>query len=315
MPALYIPPQEISFRLLGCNSNKYLYSRPSNDPTFFHYGDGPYADQWWQLLPGTGNKAGYYAIKSKCTGKVIWSRNSPEPKIGHIDSNGGYDDNWFKLEVGTGKNANYFRLRNYHSDTVLFSRSQNDPTLWNYPGNGGVYDDQYFTFLFEDMEISRIAYRLDQAKILSNTPEVIGSAVDRNRSTVNQTMEFSFSDTKTTSSSFDYTLGFAVTVGASGKVEIPFVAEGAVKVDVSNSHTFTWGSVTTESKVYATKFNVTAAPNSKITATATVTRSDLDVPFTLYSRSVATGYEVATEGIYRGVTFWNTQCDYTQEAL
>ena len=73
--------------------------------------------------------------------------------------------------------------------------------------------------------------------------------------------------------------------------------------------------MTTESKVYATKFSVTAPPNTKITATATVTRADVEVPFTIYSKSVATGYEVATEGIYKGVTFWNVECDYKQEDL
>jgi hypothetical protein len=29
------------------------------------------------------------------------------------------------------------------------------------------------------------------------------------------------------------------------------------------------------------------------------------VPFKAYSRSVATGYEVVTHGIFRGVTFWD----------
>ena len=114
---------------------------------------------------------------------------------------------------------------------------------------------------------------------------------------------------------FNYTLGFTITIGASGKAGVPFVAEDEVKVETSNSHTFTWGSETTESKVYETKFSVTAPPNSKMTASATVTRADIDVPFAIYSKSVATGDEVATEGIYKGVTHWNIECDYKQDSL
>lgn len=311
MPALYIPPEEISVRIRSCATNKCFYSRFSPDPKFNLWDEGPYLDQWWQLIPGTGDKEGAYAIKSKVTGRVIFSKASA-PYVGAIDSNGKYDDNWFKLEVGTGKNANYFRLRSFFVDLVIFSNEK--VTLGNYAAEP-VYDDQYFTFVFEDMEISRIVYTLDQAQILSNTPVVIGSQVNNNLTSHDQTMEFSFSETKTTSYSFDYTEGFTITVGASAKVNIPLVAEFGVKVDVSNSHSLKWGSVSTESKVYAAKFSVTAPPNTKITATATVTRSELEVPFTIYSKSVATGYEVVTKGIYHGVNFWNTRCDYKQEAL
>ncbi|KAA8894423.1 hemolytic lectin [Sphaerosporella brunnea] len=312
---MYIPPKEISFRLRGYSSGYVLYSRKQNEPTFFHYGGPVYDDQWWQLIPGTGKHAGYYLIKSKFTGNVIWSRNSPDPRIGHIGGNGQYEDNWFKFEPGTGKLAGNFRIRNFASDAVLYSRTHNDPTLYNYPGNSNVYDDQYFTFLFEDMEINRVEYKIDQAKILSNVPEVIGSATQRNDSSVNQTVEFNFSRTESNSSSFDYTLGFTITVGASGKVGIPFVAEGQVKVDVSNSHTMKWGTTTTESKTYSARFPATAPPHTKITATATVTRANIEVPFTIYSRSVATGFEVATQGIYHGVTYWNIASDIKEVPL
>jgi hypothetical protein len=315
MPELYIPPKEISFRLRGYSSNYVLFSRYKPNPTFDHFGGGTYDDQWWQLVPGTGKHVGYYLFKSKYTGKVIFSRNSPDPRVGHIDGDGMHDDNWFKLEVGTGKLASHFRIRNYASDTVLYSRTHNNPTLYNYPGNSNVYDDHYFTFLFEDMEINRVEYQTDQAKVLASVPEVIGTMTQRNNTAVNQTVEFDFARTETNSSSFDYTLGFTITVGTSGKVGIPFVAEGQVKVDISNSHALKWGTTTTESKTYSTRFPATAPPYRKITATATVTRSNIEVPFTVYSRSVATGFEVATHGIYHGVTYWNIQSDIKEEPL
>ena len=45
MAPLYIPPKKLTFRLRGRQNQEYFYSRPNNEPTFFHYGDGPYADQ------------------------------------------------------------------------------------------------------------------------------------------------------------------------------------------------------------------------------------------------------------------------------
>lgn len=202
-PGMFIPPEEINFRLFGCESQKYLFSRYSNDPTFFHHGDGPCDDQWWHLVHGKGDKAGSYAIQSKYTNKVIFSRTFTNPKVGHADGGGAYDDNWFKLEAGTGKHARHFRLRNDSTNTVLFSRSVDNPTLGNHPADAKTCEDQYFTFMFEDMKISRITYNRDEAKILSESPEVIGTGSQQNQSSINQTMEFSFSESKTTASSFN----------------------------------------------------------------------------------------------------------------
>ncbi|BBN13643.1 hypothetical protein MPTK1_6g05220 [Marchantia polymorpha subsp. ruderalis] len=315
MPELYIPPKEISFRLRGYRSNYVLFSRNKPDPKCGHTSVGPNADQWWQLVPGTGQHAGYYLIKSKFTGKVLFSRRTRDPPVGDIDGDGKYNDNWFKFEVGTGKLASHFRIRNYASDTVLVSRTHRNPTFYNHAGIGDVHEDQYFTFLFEDMAINRVEYQIDQAKVLASVPEVIGTTTLRNDSAINQTVEFDFARTETISSSFDYTVGFTITVGTSGKIGIPFVTEGQIKVDISNSHELKWGTTTTESKTYSIRFPAIAPPRHSIIGTGTVTCSNIEVPFTIYSKSVATGFEVATHGIYRGVTYWNIQSSIKQGPL
>lgn len=328
VPDMFIPPEGINFRLLGCVSQKYLYSRPSNDPTFFHYEEGPFDDQWWHLLHGKGDRAGYYAIQSKYTGKVIFSRTSADPRVGHVDGDGMYKDNWFKLEPGTGKNDGRFRLRNDASNTVLFSRSiesmarsgiaiigEDYLTLGNHPADAKPFDDQYFSFMFEDMKISKIEYKHDEARILAQKPEIIGVETQINDSEVPQTMEFSFSQTRATSYTFSHKFGHSITIGASGKVGIPLIAEGEVKLETTQTYEFSWGQQTTDSTVIGTKFNVTAPRNSRLTASAKVTRADVDVPFTVYFKSAATGYEVAIDGIYKGVSYWNTVCEYKQDAL
>ncbi|WEW60424.1 hypothetical protein PRK78_005910 [Emydomyces testavorans] len=315
MPELYIPPPQISFRLKSYSTNYVLYSRHSNEPTFDHFGGSIFDDQWWQLIPGTGKHSGYYLIKSKKTGKVLFSRNSPAPYVGHVGGNGQYDDNYFKLEAGSGKHANHFRLRNYASDTVIYSRLTRTPNLGNYDAWRTVYDDQYWMFHFEDMEISRITYQIDQGKIIASNTEQLGSETVTNNSSINQTAEFDFSETKTTSSTFERTHGFTISAGESGKLEVPFVADYTLKLELSTTHTFKWGETATESKLYAARFPATAAPHTKITATATITRSQIAVPFTIYSKSVSTGYEVATHGTYRGITYWNICSDIKETKL
>ncbi|WEW55458.1 hypothetical protein PRK78_000889 [Emydomyces testavorans] len=315
MPDLYIPPSNIAFRLRNCSSNYVLYSRKANEPLFYHYGGAIADDQFWYLIPGTGKYDGYYLIKSKCTGKVIFSRNSPDPKVSHVEGDGKWDDNYFKIEAGSGEHKTHFRLRNFSSDTVIFSRTTAEPYLANCAASYGPCDDQYFRFEFEDMDVDRIEYKIDKGQILSSVPEAMGSDSLRNTSTVNQSVEFDFSKTKTLSSSFDYTLGFSITVGRSVKVAVPEVADAELKVDYTNSHEFKWGSTTTESVTFDAKVPVVAPPSTKVTATATITCCNIEVPYTIYLKSVATGATVTSQGIYRGVTYWNIESSITQQNI
>lgn len=313
MPELYIPPTEIFFKLLSYSSNHVLFSRDS-DPTFGHYEGPDSRDQWWSLIPGTGKHAGCYAIKSKYTDKFLFSRHM-EPRVGHIDSDGKYDDNWFRLERGTGKLANHFRLRNFSSDMVIVSRTHVEPHLTNYSGTAKSHDDHYFSFVFEDTEIVRIKYNDEEGRILSSTPEVLNTVKRNNNTPSPNTVKVTFSETQTITSNFEYAAGFKATVEASGEVGIPFVAEGKVRVELSTSHDFKWGSSVGETKTFETEFSAIVEPYSSIVATYRATKSNITMPFTVYSKSVETGYEVATEGVYRGVTYWDITSDVDTKEL
>jgi len=92
--AFYIPPQGLGFRVVGYVSQCAIFSRNSPDPTVSHYSifNGAFPDQWFTLLYGTGNHAGLYAIRGVETAKVLYSRQQPDPRVGHIDGDGKYDD-------------------------------------------------------------------------------------------------------------------------------------------------------------------------------------------------------------------------------
>ena len=95
MPDLYIPPKEISFRLKNKSTNKVLFSRKQS-PTFGQFDGETFADQYWQLVPGTGEWKGQYLVKSMVTGKILFSRTQRSPPVDHIDSDGRWADQWFK---------------------------------------------------------------------------------------------------------------------------------------------------------------------------------------------------------------------------
>lgn len=90
---IYTPPHGIFFRLVGYASQYVIFSRTNQEPQVGHYPSVyMYDDQFFQLIPGTGEHSGLFAIKSKASGKVLFSRNGPDPYVYHIDGDGYYKD-------------------------------------------------------------------------------------------------------------------------------------------------------------------------------------------------------------------------------
>ncbi|KAH7885575.1 hemolytic lectin [Phlebopus sp. FC_14] len=236
MSEFYIPPNGIYFRLLGYVSQYVLYSRYEDPQVGQVSRDRLYEDQYFTLIHGTGAREGTYAIKSLRTGNVLFSRNPEQPHIGNVSGDGEYNDNWFKLEVGTGKYAQQFRL-------VTPFR---------------VYSDQYFSFLWEDLEVKRVEYDLDLGQIVSSTPLVIANQTQTNYSSHDQEMSFELDETVTHISTFEYSLGLNITFGTTFKAGVPIVAEAEFSIDFQINNQFTWGQTTEFSESYRATFPVHA---------------------------------------------------------
>ena len=299
MSELYLPPEGLPFRLYADEYKRVLFSSDHGDPRFGVVEPEPaYGDQFWRLIRGTGEYEGYYKFKSERTGLNLFSR-TPEPHVGVYED--GYSDQWFKLEQGSGQRKSSFRILNYAGDRVLFVK---DGHVNNYAEISNVYDDQYFHFDFHDMEIIGITYHVDRGEILASAPQFIGEETLINDSETNQSMVIHFSKAVAVEYSFEHSHGFSITVGASGKVGIPFVAEGEIRTEVSTQHTLTWGQSTREEVEISMDFPVVCLPNSTVKCTANATCSNLEVPFTIKSRSTTTGIVVETDGVYHGVSYW-----------
>ena len=97
---------------------------------------------------------------------------------------------------------------------MLFSRFHPEPGFYNYPASE-VYGDQYWTFDFTHLSlaIKSVDYDVDQGTIDELSPITLADQTLTNNSDTEQEMSFSFSQTVTHTSTFEYSLGFQITVG------------------------------------------------------------------------------------------------------
>lgn len=246
----------------------------------------------------------------------MFSRASPDPRVDHISGDGYYAGNWFFLEFSSsGKRANQFRIRNKATDIVHVSRLTQDPQVTNYAGTSGVYDDQYFSFACEPVTLDRIEYHVDRASILSSTVVAMGSQTNRNNSDVEQNIEMTFTKTESVWYTWDYTVAFTVGIRAGGKVGIPFVADGEVRMDASNMHSWSPSKTTTDEISVSEAVTVTAPAHTQFVATASFTKSVVNVPFTMYAKMDSTGASTSVKGVYNGASLWNVSVSFKQEAI
>ncbi|KAF7368218.1 Hemolytic lectin LSLb [Mycena venus] len=313
MPELYIPSEGIYFRLLGYSSNCCIYSRNENEPYVSHYdvSNGAFAGQWFSVLAGTGTHAGLYAIKGKGSGKVLYSRANNDPKVSYIAGDGQYEDKfWFRFDEGTGTYKGHFRLITPSENMALYSRASNDPTFHNYSASS-VYSDHYFSFLFEDMTVKKVEYDTDKAQITSSQQLVIFNEEYANGGSIDMQTSISVSETKTHTSTFDYTLGFTITVGATFSAKLPYVANGKVTTSVANQHQFKWGSTDSITHHWSATFNATIPPHKTIKAVSTVTQGTLTVPYTI-TLSSKSGITTTTKGTWSGTSTWDLKNTVTE---
>ncbi|KAH7885577.1 hypothetical protein F5I97DRAFT_1968286 [Phlebopus sp. FC_14] len=158
-----------------------------------------------------------------------------------------------------------------------------------------VYSDQYFSFLWEDLEVERVEYDLDLGHIVSSTPLIIANQTLTNYSNHDQEMSFELDETVTHTSTFEYNI-------QSGR---SIVNEAEFSIDFSVNNQFTWGQTTEFSESYRATFPFHAGPGSTVRAVSTVNRGELRVPFTIHLSSKRTGVQTETKGIWSGVSTWD----------
>lgn len=278
---------------------------------FDHY-DG----KLWNIKPGTAN-LGTYAFVNKLSKEVLYSNSL-----------------WLTLSSGRTRvfSGDYFHMRSVDQGDNVFHmwkdslfpvkdagvHAEREVKESSHPGTTDVVDDSLFSFLPNDfgnkLRWDRIELDIDNGRILSSTPEAAAPQVIVNNTDVNQSQYVEFTLKVEKSSSFEHTHGFSIMAGTGGKVGIPFVAEGSIKLETTTTHNWTWGNTETRTSEVTANFPVVAPPRSTVTATAMMTRSVLDIPFRIYTTSPSSGIEIVTHGIYKGVDVWGLRSELNQHS-
>ncbi|KAF1837274.1 hypothetical protein BDW02DRAFT_645584 [Decorospora gaudefroyi] len=312
MSESYIPPKELSFRLKNKSNSKVLFSR-KEEPTFGDYGgEDAFSDQWFHLQPGTGEWEGRYLVKSNFTDNCIFSRTHQEPYVDHTDGNGKWADQWFKIEPGKGERTGWFRLKNTSSNTVVTST---DDGVNNSEADGETDDDQYWSFLLEDVKFVDIKYDVDVGKLLSETPVVISTGSETNATSINQPLTLTLVETKTTTHIWEKTNGLDITASITVSVGVPEVVGASSTISVSKTMDVKQGEHKTNSRAYGLTVPVIAPPNTRVSAQVTMTLTELEVPYTMTWKSAKTEYEFKTKGIYKGACYFNADCMASESPL
>lgn len=92
---------------------------------------------------------------------------------------------------------------------ALVSRTHRDPHYYN-NNAPDVYPDQYFTLLYEDMQIDSVEYDVDLGTITQSTPIILASEVLTNNVSSVQQTTVTVNQTTTHTSSFNFTFGFKI---------------------------------------------------------------------------------------------------------
>ncbi|SJK98752.1 uncharacterized protein ARMOST_02021 [Armillaria ostoyae] len=173
-----------------------------------------------------------------------------------------------------------------------------------------INPDHYFSFAFEDMVVRRVEYDVALGKISNETSHVLADHTLRNNSRHEQAVAFGFSESITHTSTFEYTTGFTITVGTEFSAGIPFVSEGKISIEASQSNEWKFGTQNTFSKTYTAHFSgLKAGPHQTVHAVSSVKLGTLEVPYTIYLASKSAGVEVVTSGLWRGVSSWELHHD------
>jgi hypothetical protein len=125
---------------------------------------------------------------------------------------------WFRFEPGIGKYANRFRIICPSSNTALVCGNYyEDPGLVRNISATGPYNDnpidQYFSFVFEDMDFVGINYDLDRGTTSDVLPFVLSSQMLTNNTSAPQQISVEREETVMSSSCWRYESGFPLDAG------------------------------------------------------------------------------------------------------
>jgi hypothetical protein len=159
-----------------------------------------------------------------------------------------------------------------------------------------------------------ISYDTANAQIVSASAETLDRVTNTNSTNVQQSTTVSGEKSVAESYGWKHTQGVKVT--ASAKVGIPLI--GSTQITVEGSLNFEQNGTTTTSRKFAWQQPVIVPAKSKVVATVAVTKTTLNVPYTMHGAFVySSGLRVpgTSGGLFTGVNGHDLDVTLTQYNL
>jgi hypothetical protein len=134
----------------------------------------------------------------------------------------------------------------------------------------------------------------------ASTPKIIATQTLTNDTSIEQRVEFTYSEEVTDESSFSHEFGVEIGVGTEFSCGLPTIAEGKISVEAKAAYNMEWGKSKSTTRSFSGSIPVTVPANSTIECKALFTEDKLKVP---YKISWLSGD--VSEGIWHGVKSWD----------
>ncbi|KAF9072621.1 hemolytic lectin [Rhodocollybia butyracea] len=309
---VYVPPRGIYFRLLSYHIQHVLSSRIHIEPqVFLSPVEEQCTDQLYTVVTADETSSeesqkhpGLFLLKNRETGYVLCTSANRSVGQLHDVSN----DCWFRFEAGPEALKNRFRICCPSLNMVLVCNNDGGPLVGAYIPTGPQDSDlvdQYFSFLFEEMEIVQIQYDLDQARTSSTKPHVVMKQMASNNTSTTQQMTLEKDENETHTALWKYTSGFPLSAGTSLKALVPVIRETKFSVELVSNEMMKFSDPNFFTKSWKASFSVNVDAGQTVRVASTVTRGQVEVPYTMFLRSTIAHIEVETKGIWIGESTWD----------
>jgi hypothetical protein len=170
--------------------------------------------------------------------------------------------------------------------------------LWRADDSSGR---QQWILVPEDVEIAKIDYNTTGG-LISQPPDFISEVSVTNDSDVAQSTTVKFQKKAIESSSYEHQHGFSFSVSGTKNFGTPLAASGKITVTATTTHQWTYGQSQTREDTRTYEMPLVIPPRSRVVAKASVTLTQLDVPYTATGYSKLTGEAVTASGVWHGVS-------------
>ena len=159
-------------------------------------------------------------------------------------------------------------------------------------------------------KIDRVEFHCDRGKLEATNPKVLAVQEISNKSSQPQSVEFSYSETVSNSSSFTHQWGRSISSAAKFSCEVPTVVKGEITTTLTGSVSHTWGKTETFQKTVSGKHPVVAARFTKVICEVVANEAKMEVPYTMHFKSGK-----KSGGMWKGASTWDVKTSLKEEKL